>query len=140
MNTFRLSIEGGSFVVEQMGEAGPPDLLQRCLDAHHRIENNGRSVSDGQGSRRPLPQPVAPLRLAARLDTDRRHFEQPQGDLIESGGVTTAELELDLTDRLDPTAPGRANFPLVDRRLYSRCRGRLDRDRCTRHISGEERL
>ena len=139
MNAFRLFLEGSSFVVEQMGKAGPADLLQCRLDAHHRIENNGRCMNDRWGGHDARPEPVASLRLAARLDLDRCHFEQPHGNLIKRGGVTAAELELDLADRLGPAAATCTDFALVDCRRYAGGRGRFDRDRCAGDIGRKKR-
>ena len=87
-----------------------------------------------------LAEQVAPLRLAAWLDVDRRHIEQSHGDIIESGSVAALEFEFDLADRLGLAAAGRADFTLVYRSLDAGCQGRLDRERRARDIGGKKRL
>ena len=46
MNALRLHGKRRGLVVQQMREAGPAYLLQRCLDAHRRIEDDGLGVGD----------------------------------------------------------------------------------------------
>ena len=140
MNALRLLGERRRLVVQQMGEARPADFLQSRLDGHRRIEGDRFGVNDRRCRLRVVAKPVAPLRLAARLDADRCHIEQSQGDVIKSSGVTAPQFELDLADRLGLVAAGGADLALVDRSLYSRCRGRLDGDRRARHVGREERL
>src|SRR5207302_8360328 len=86
-----------------------------------------------------LAEQVSPLRLAAWLDLDRGHFEQPHSYLIKSGGVAAREFKLNLADRLACLTTGRADFTLVDCRRDPRFRSRFDGNRCAGDIGRKER-
>src|SRR5215813_12034346 len=123
-----------------MREAGPPYFLQRCLDGHCRIKDDGLRVGDRQCGFRLLSEPVAPLRLATRLDPYRRHIKQLQGDIIQSGSIAALEFQLDLANRLGLAAAGGPDLALVDYSLDAGCRSRLDRKGRACDIGGETRL
>src|SRR5215472_3617114 len=115
MNALWLHGKRRGLVMQEMREAGPPYFLQRCLDGHRRIKDDGLRVGDRRRGFRLLAEPVAPLRLATRLDPYRRHIKQLQGDIIQSGSIAALEFQLDLTNRLGFAAAGCADLALVDR-------------------------
>jgi hypothetical protein len=134
--SFRLTREHGGLVAQQMGKAVSSEALQGGLDGHRRIERDRsrmHRLRQASGSE----ESIASLGLAARFDADGRGFKQTQRHIKERCRVTALELKLDLADRLDATAIGSANLALVDRRLDSRGRLRLDFDHRPRDRRGK---
>lgn len=83
---------------------------------------------------------VAPLRSAARLDTERGCLQQSQGEVVESTGIAALQLKSNLADCFGRGASDHPDFAFVDRRLDPRPGFRLDLEGCTAQIDEKERV
>src|SRR5262249_58046228 len=73
-------------------------------------------------------QPVAPLQLAVVFNAQWRDIKQAKRHVVDDGGITAFELQLDFAERLHNITLGDADLAFVDGRLDPSGRLRIERD------------
>jgi hypothetical protein len=98
-------------------------------------------VRRGPARARPVcSQPVAAIRLAAQLESQRHGSEQLQREIVECRDRAALQFERDLTDPLDRPAAGGTNPAAVDGGLDANTgsRGKIGDE--PRHLGLEQRI
>jgi len=134
-----VAAERRRLVAQQMRKAGAADTLQRVVDRHLRVEHNGFSRDRRRWLIATRRQPVAALGFAARVDPQRRGFEQFESEIVECRRVAVLELQLDLADRLAAAALRSPDHAAVNRGLDPRPGFGLDLDRHAVELGDEQR-
>ena len=140
MDAFGVAGQGRILVAQHMIEAGAADALQGDFGADSAVQIERGGVDGLRRAVVMVAQAITSLRLAARLEPQRRHVQKLERDIVKRCRSAAFELELDFADPRRRGVLAVADVPAVDCRLDPRRRFRRKGDGRARNFGAEQGL